>query len=71
LEEGNNSPLGVRLVKLITAQDQETSQRAQSLLQAVSEEVEENKLRNDIIDLIESIMIYKFPQIVARRLLPC
>jgi predicted transposase/invertase (TIGR01784 family) len=68
LEEGNNSPLGVRLVKLITAQDQETSQRAQSLLQAVSEKVEENKLRNDIIDLIESIMIYKFPQMSRKEI---
>lgn len=48
----------MRLVKLITAKDQESLQRAQSLLEAVSEQVEENKLRNDIINVIESIMVY-------------
>jgi len=32
------------------------------LLQVVTQEVEEKQLRNDIIDLIESIMVYKFPQ---------
>ncbi|AFZ43512.1 hypothetical protein PCC7418_1314 [Halothece sp. PCC 7418] len=62
LEEGENCPLGVRLVKLVTAREKETSQKAQDLLQVVTEGVEEKQLRNDIIDLIESIIVYKFPQ---------
>ena len=61
LEETENSALGVRLVKLITAKETEASQKAQTLLESVSREVEETKLRNDIIDVIESIMVYKFP----------
>jgi predicted transposase/invertase (TIGR01784 family) len=62
LEEGKNCPLGVRLVKLVTAREKETSQKAQDLLQVVTEGVEEKQLRNDIMDLIESIIVYKFPE---------
>jgi len=46
----------------VTAREQEASQKAQDLLRVVTEEVEEKQLRNDIIDLIESIIVYKFPQ---------
>ena len=68
LEEGENTPLGVRLVKLITSKETEASQKAQTLLEAVSREVEETKLRDDIIDLIESIMVYKFPQMSRKEI---
>jgi predicted transposase/invertase (TIGR01784 family) len=68
LEEGENCPLGVRLVKLVTAREKETSQKAQHLLQVVTQEVEEKQLRNDIIDLIESIMVYKFPQMSRKEI---
>ena len=68
LEEGENCPLGVRLVKLVTAREKETSQKAQHLLQVVTEEVEEKQLRNDIIDLIESIIVYKFPQMTRKEI---
>jgi len=68
LEEGENCPLGVRLVKLVTAREKETSQKAQHLLQVVTQEVEEKQLRNDIIDLIESIIVYKFPQMSRKEI---
>ena len=68
LEETENSPLGVRLVKLITAKETEASPKAQMLLESVSREVEETKLRNDIIDVIESIMVYKFPQMSRKEI---
>ena len=68
LEEGENCPLGVRLVKLVTAREKETSQKAQELLQVVTQEVEEKQLRNDIIDLIESIMVYKFPKMSRKEI---
>ncbi len=34
----------------------------------MSREVEETKLRDDIIDLIESIMVYKFPQMSRKEI---
>jgi predicted transposase/invertase (TIGR01784 family) len=68
LEEGENCPLGVRLVKLVTAREKEASQKAQNLLREVTEEVEENQLRSDIMDLIESIMVYKFPQMSRKEI---
>lgn len=68
LEETKNSPLGVRLVKLITSKETEASQKVQTLLESVSREVEETKLRNDIIDVIESIMVYKFPQMSRKEI---
>ncbi|QDZ40713.1 Rpn family recombination-promoting nuclease/putative transposase [Euhalothece natronophila Z-M001] len=68
LEEGENSPLGVRLVKLITSKETEVSQQAQMLLESVSREVNETKLRSDIIDLIESIMVYKFPKMSRKEI---
>lgn len=68
LEETKNSPLGVRLVKLITSKETEASQKVQTLLESVSREVEETKFRNDIIDVIESIMVYKFPQMSRKEI---
>lgn len=68
LEETKNSPLGVRLVKLITSKETEASQKVQTLLESVSREVEETKFKNDIIDVIESIMVYKFPQMSRKEI---
>jgi predicted transposase/invertase (TIGR01784 family) len=62
LEESENAPLGISLVKLIIAQDREAPEKARNLLIRTKEEVEDSQLEQDIIDLIESIVVYKFPQ---------
>jgi len=62
LETTESSAFGVRLVKLIIASENEVSQQARSLLQQTQAEIMPSKLQDDIIDVIESIMVYKFPQ---------
>ncbi|AFZ42316.1 hypothetical protein PCC7418_0064 [Halothece sp. PCC 7418] len=62
LETTESSAFGVRLVKLIIASEIEVSQQARSLLQQTQAEIMPSKLQDDIIDVIESIMVYKFPQ---------
>jgi predicted transposase/invertase (TIGR01784 family) len=62
LEATENTPLGIPLVKLIIAQEEEVAQQAQLLLKRTKEEPLPLSVQNDIIDLIESIMVYKFPQ---------
>jgi len=62
LEATESSAFGVRLVKLILASENEVSQQARSLLQQTQAEIMPSKLQDDIIDVIESIMVYKFPQ---------
>jgi len=62
LETTESSAFGVRLVKLIIASENEVSQQARRLLQQTQAEIMSSKLQDDIIDVIESIMVYKFPQ---------
>ena len=62
LEETENTPLSISLVKLIIAQEEEAPQKAKVLLKRTKEEPLLLSVQNDIIDLIESIMVYKFPQ---------
>ena len=62
LEETRDSPLGLSLMKLITSETEETPEKARDLLQSTEETLEESNLKRDIIDLIESIVVYKFPQ---------
>jgi predicted transposase/invertase (TIGR01784 family) len=62
LEETENTPLSISLVKLIIAQEKEAPQKAKVLLKRTKEEPLLLSVQNDIIDLIESIMVYKFPQ---------
>ena len=62
LEETENSPLGLSLGKLIISEEEETPEKARKLLQRTQEQLQASNLKRDIIDLIESIMVYKFPQ---------
>jgi len=60
LPETENSPLGIRLVKLIVANEREVPQRAQALLNQTNQQLAHSTQQQDIIELIESIVVYKF-----------
>jgi len=62
LTNTEDSPFGIRLVKLIIANETEVPQRAQALLKQTTQQVGQSRQQQDIIDLIESIVVYKFPQ---------
>jgi predicted transposase/invertase (TIGR01784 family) len=62
LPETASSPLGIQLVKLIIAEGREIAERARKLWQQAAEAIEDSQLQKDIIDLIESIVVYKFPK---------
>ena len=68
LPETENSSFGTRLAKLIVANDREVPQRAQALIQETSRQLAQPSQQQDIIDLIESIVIYKFPQLSRQEI---
>jgi len=67
LEETENTPLGIRLVKLIVANEREVPQRAQALLNQTNQ-LGQATQQQDIIDLIERIVVYKFPQLSRQEI---
>jgi len=60
--------LGIRLVKLIVANEREVPKRAQALLKQTTEQLAPTTRQQDIIDLIESIVVYKFPQLSRQQI---
>jgi len=68
LEETENSPLGTRLMKLIVANEREVPQRAQALLNQTIQQLVQPSRQQDIIELIESIVVYKFPQLSRQEI---
>jgi len=60
--------LGIRLVKLIVANEREVPKRAQALLKQTTEQLAPTTRQQDIIDLIESIVVYKFPQLSRQEI---
>jgi len=68
LPETENTPLGTRLVKLIVANDREVPQRAQALLNQTTQQLAQPSQQQDIIELIESIVVYKFPQLSRQEI---
>jgi len=63
-----SSPLGVSLISLIVTAESEMMQQARNLLQRATQEVETSQLQQDIIDVIETIVVYKFPQMTRQEI---
>jgi len=62
LGENATKSLGVGVVKLVVESENEAINRAKSLISQAKEEITEPKIQQDLIDLIETIIVYKLPQ---------
>lgn len=62
LGETSSGSLGVGVVKLVIESEQTAPQLARRLIEQAREELTDEKIQRDLIDLIETIVIYKLPQ---------
>lgn len=62
LGETATGSLGVGVVKLVIESENKAVNRAKSLISQTKEEIIEQKIQQDLIDLIETIIVYKLPQ---------
>jgi len=62
LDETATNSLGVGVVKLVIESEKEAVNRAKSLISQAKEEIMEANIQENLIDLIETIIVYKLPQ---------
>ncbi|HBK64178.1 MAG TPA: flagellar assembly protein H, partial [Cyanobacteria bacterium UBA11166] len=62
LGEASASSLGVGVVKLVIESEKTAPQLARRLIESANLELTDERIRRDLIDLIETIIIYKLPQ---------
>ncbi|MFW6359774.1 MAG: Rpn family recombination-promoting nuclease/putative transposase [Chroococcales cyanobacterium] len=68
LEITETSPLGVRLIKLIVTTQKQIPQDVTQLVTQVRETVTDDKIKEQVINLIGTIVVYKLPQISRKEL---
>ncbi|MFP5273046.1 Rpn family recombination-promoting nuclease/putative transposase [Coleofasciculus sp.] len=65
LDELGDEPstsVGVNIVKLVIEQEQTAPERARRLIEQAQVEITDETIKRDLIDLIETIIVYKLPQ---------
>ena len=60
--------VGGKTLKLIVTAEKETIQQGKALIQQVRQEFTDVKLKQSILELIETILIYKLPQITRQEI---
>ena len=58
----DTSSLGLGIIQLVVSQSQEVPQKAKKLLKKATEELTDEPTRQNVLNLIETIVIYKFPE---------
>ncbi|WP_013325658.1 Rpn family recombination-promoting nuclease/putative transposase [Gloeothece verrucosa] len=61
LEEAANSSLGINVIKLVVESEQQAVAKAQALIELSKNQLSDETIQKSLIDLIESIIVYKFP----------
>ena len=57
----NPSSLGLSIIQFVTIPENQAPQQAQNLLNQVRQEIEDAVTQANVIELVEKIIIYKFP----------
>ncbi|MBD2609552.1 Rpn family recombination-promoting nuclease/putative transposase [Scytonema hofmannii FACHB-248] len=60
LEETANTSLGLGIVQLVVEEEATANEQARQLLQKAQQELEDVALRQKVLELIETILVYKF-----------
>ncbi len=68
LEVGTANSLGLRIIKLVVTPEAEAPARARELLEQVPQEVADDQQAQNVVDLIETIVLYKFPNLSREEL---
>ena len=58
----SETPLGVSLAQLVVESEQQAPEQAKRLIERAGREMSNSLLQREIIELIEIIMVYKYPQ---------
>ncbi|MDB9414832.1 DUF2887 domain-containing protein, partial [Microcystis aeruginosa] len=66
LDEGDS--LGVKVLQLIVESEQNTLAQGKQLIQQVRQQFQESLKREDILELIETILIYKLPKLNRKEI---
>jgi predicted transposase/invertase (TIGR01784 family) len=66
LDEGDS--LGVKVLQLIVESEQKTLEQGKELIQQVRQQFQESLKREDILELIETILIYKLPKLNRKEI---
>jgi predicted transposase/invertase (TIGR01784 family) len=62
LAQAENHPLGIGVVKLVVEAENQAVAEARSLITRTREQLTDERVKRELIDLIETIIVYKFPQ---------
>jgi predicted transposase/invertase (TIGR01784 family) len=62
LGEQTDSSLGVGVIKLIIESEQQAIPRAKALIEQTRNQLSDSQLQQQMIELVERIVVYKFPQ---------
>jgi predicted transposase/invertase (TIGR01784 family) len=68
LEEAAERSLGVGVVKLVVETQKKAANFARQLLNKAKQEIADETIKEQIIELIETIVLYKFPQMSRQEL---
>ncbi|MDJ0730601.1 MAG: Rpn family recombination-promoting nuclease/putative transposase [Crocosphaera sp.] len=58
----DTSSLGLGIIRLVVSQSSEVPEKAKQLLNQATEELTDEPTRQNVLNLIETIVIYKFPE---------
>ncbi|MFE1747167.1 Rpn family recombination-promoting nuclease/putative transposase [Coleofasciculus sp. H7-2] len=68
LEEAGNQSVGLGMVQLVV-EDEDTAQaQVRQLIQKAQQELEDEAVRQKILELIETILVYKFPRVSRQEI---
>ena len=62
LAEENERSLGVGVIKLVVESEEDAVPQAKALIQQTRNQLSDSELQQQLIDLLERIVVYKFPQ---------
>lgn len=62
------SSIGLEIIKLIVESEKKAQKRVPQLFERADSEIKDNSLRKEIIDLIDKMLIYKFPKLSRQEL---
>ena len=63
LHEATNAPLGLSILSLLGQSETQAPATARELIVRARQEIEDEPLRQDLVDLIETVIIYKLPRL--------
>lgn len=71
LVQTSSTSLGIATLQLIIAKKDEAIAQVEELIKRTTQQIEDETQRREILQLIETILVYKFPNLVARKLKLC